>query len=69
MDNMIKKDRTNVFAFYSFYDLGYFFNLINLNFNMKLYSKTCLNRTPLGLTNLFSLDRYLVYTGSNYTDI
>ena len=30
------------------------------------YSKTCLNRTPLGLENLFSLDRCLVYTGSNY---
>jgi len=33
------------------------------------YSKTCLNRTPLGLKNLFSLDRCLLYTGSNYTDI
>jgi hypothetical protein len=26
-----------------------------------LYSKTYLNRTPLGLKNLFSLDRCLVY--------
>jgi hypothetical protein len=33
------------------------------------YSKTCLNRTPLGLKNLFSLDRCLVYTGSNYTHL
>jgi hypothetical protein len=32
-------------------------------------SQTCLNRTPLGLKNLFSLDRCLVYTGSNYIDI
>ena len=31
-----------------------------------IYSKTCLNRTPLGLKNLFSLDRCLVYAGSNY---
>ena len=30
------------------------------------YSKTCLNQTPLGLKNLFSLDRYSGYTGSNY---
>jgi hypothetical protein len=30
-----------------------------------IYSKTCLNWTPLGLNNLFSLDRCLVYTGSN----
>jgi len=30
------------------------------------YSKTCLNQMPLGLENLFSLDRCLVYTGSNY---
>jgi hypothetical protein len=34
-----------------------------------IYSKTCLNQTPLGLKNLFSLDRRLVYTGSNYIDI
>ena len=33
-----------------------------------LYSKTCLNRTPLGLKNLFNLDRCLVYTGSNNID-
>ena len=33
------------------------------------YSQTCLNWTPLGLNNLFSLDRCLVYTGSNYIDI
>jgi hypothetical protein len=33
------------------------------------YSKTCLNRTPMGLHNLFSVDRYSVYTGSNYIDI
>ena len=33
------------------------------------YSETCLNRTPLGLKNLFSLDRCLIYTGSNYIDI
>ena len=32
------------------------------------YSKTCFNRTPMGLNNLFSLDRYLIYTGSNYID-
>jgi hypothetical protein len=31
-----------------------------------IYSKTCLNQTSLGLKNLFSLDRHLVYTGSNY---
>ena len=31
-----------------------------------LFSETCLNRTPLGLKNLFSLDRWLVYTGLNY---
>ena len=37
---------------------------------LKLYySKTCLTRTPLGLKNLFSLDRCLVYRGSNYIDI
>ena len=34
-----------------------------------VYSKTCLNRTPLGPKNLFCLDRCLVYTGSNYIDI
>ena len=33
------------------------------------HSKTCLNRTPLGLNNLLSLDRRLVYTGSNYIDL
>jgi len=33
------------------------------------YSETYLNQTPLGLKNLFSLDRCLVYTGSNYIDI
>ena len=33
------------------------------------YSKTCLTRTPVGLNNLFGLDRCLVYTGSNYIDI
>ena len=26
--------------------------------NEEYYSKTCLNRTPLGLKNVFSLDRY-----------
>ena len=31
-----------------------------------MYSKTDLNRTLFGLMNLFSLDRGLVYTGSNY---
>ena len=30
------------------------------------YSKTCLNQTSMGLKNLFSLDRYSDYTGSNY---
>ena len=30
---------------------------------------TCLIRTPLRLKNLFSLDRCLLYTGSNYVDI
>ena len=34
-----------------------------------IYSETCLNQTPVGLKNLFSLDRCLVYTGSNYIDI
>jgi hypothetical protein len=34
-----------------------------------MYSKTCLNWTPMGLKNLLSLYRYLVYTGSNYIDI
>jgi len=38
------------------------------NFAVFLYRKTCLNRTLLGLKNLFSLDRCLVYTGSNYID-
>jgi hypothetical protein len=33
------------------------------------YSKACLIQTPLGLRKLFSLDRCLVYTGSNYIDI
>ena len=37
--------------------------------NVLLYSKPCLNRTPLGVKNLFSLDRSLVYTDSNYIDI
>jgi hypothetical protein len=36
---------------------------------ISIYSKTCLNQTPFGLKNLFSLDRCLVYTGSNYIDI
>ena len=36
------------------------------NICLKAYSKTCLNRTPLGLNNLFSLNRCLVYTDSNY---
>ncbi len=36
---------------------------------IMLYSKTCLSRPLLGLKNLFSLDRCLVYTGSNYIDI
>jgi hypothetical protein len=31
-----------------------------------IYSKTSLNRTMLALNHLFSLDRCLVYTGSNY---
>jgi len=31
--------------------------------SISIYRKTCLNWTPLGLTNLFSLDRYLVYSG------
>jgi len=31
--------------------------------------KTCLDRTHLRLKNLFSLDRCLHYTGSNYVDI
>ena len=35
----------------------------------SLYSKTCLNGTLLGLKNLFSIDRCLVYTGSIYIDI
>ena len=26
-----------------------------------MYSETCLNRTPLGLNNLFSLDRFKSY--------
>jgi hypothetical protein len=34
---------------------------VNIN-----YSKTCLNRSTLGLNNLFRLDRCLVYTGPNY---
>ena len=43
---------------------------INLYFTRKtMHSKTCLNRTPLELKNLFILDRCLVYTGSNYIDI
>ena len=40
----------------------------NLEF-IFIYSKTFLNRVPMGLKNLFSLDRCLVYTGSNYIDI
>jgi hypothetical protein len=32
----------------------------------RLYNQTFLNRTPLWLENLVSLDRCLVYTGSNY---
>ena len=27
------------------------------------YSETCVNRTPIGLYNLFGLDRYSVLTG------
>jgi hypothetical protein len=34
--------------------------------NPQWYSKTCLSRTPSGLKNMFTLDRCLVYTGSNY---
>jgi TM2 domain-containing membrane protein YozV len=45
-------------------DSSYFTQLISI-----LYSKTCLNRTSLGLKYLFSLDSYLVYTGSNHIDI
>ena len=30
------------------------------------YSKACLNRSTVGLNNLFRLDRCLVYTGPNY---
>ena len=41
-----------------------------LNFQTYIiYSKNCLSRTPLGLKNLYSLDKFLVYTGSNYIDI
>jgi hypothetical protein len=43
--------------------------LVNQLKNKIKYSKTCLKRIPLGLKTLFSLDRCLVYTGSNYTDI
>ena len=42
-------------------DSSYFTQLISI-----LYSKTCLNRTSLGLKYLFSLDSCLVYTGSNH---
>ena len=35
--------------------------------SISIYRKTCLNRTPLGETNLFSLDRYLVFTGICFT--
>jgi len=36
---------------------------IFINITGSIHSKTCLNRTLLGLTNLFSLDMYLVCTG------
>jgi len=42
----------NVFIHYSFHDFS--------------NSQTCLNRIPLRQKNLFSLDRFLVYTGSNH---
>ena len=41
----------------------------DFNFPYYEYSRTCLNQTPLGLHKLFSLDRCLAYTGSNYIDI
>ena len=44
------------------------FSIFTLDFCMW-YIETCLNGTPLGLKNLFSTDRCLVYTGSNYIDI
>jgi hypothetical protein len=43
------------------------FSLLSLASEVKIInSQTCLNRTPLGLKNLFGLNRCLVYTGSNY---
>ena len=35
----------------------------------QIYSKTCINRTPLGVKNLFSLDSCLAQTGSKYIDL
>ena len=40
-----------------------------LGFISTLKPVYSLNQTPLGLTDLFILDRYLVYIGSNYIDI
>jgi hypothetical protein len=47
------------------------FILMNFFFNwwQKRYSKACISLSPLGLKNLFSLDRWLVYTGLDYIDI
>ena len=46
------------------------FSLLSLASEVKIInSQTCLNQTPLGLKNLFGLNRCLVYTGSNYIDI
>ena len=52
--------------------LLYFVSKCNVGQSVMFFyinSKTCLNRTPLGLKNLFTLDRCLVYTGSNDIDI
>ena len=43
----------------------YFFVVGGLSWSMVSYSETCLNRTSLGPTLVFWIDRCLVYTGLN----